>query len=83
MARRINLYRRSFREYAQRLKQNAGDEKLQLGWLKDDEVAVLSFHEVAYEKSFYLIAIEISILIIAQLVLFILAFVRFLRYDVR
>ncbi len=54
MARRINLYRRSFREYAQRLKQNAGDEKLQLGWLKDDEVAVLSFHEVAYEKSFYI-----------------------------
>ena len=83
MARRINLYRSSFREYAQRLKQNAGDEKLQLGWLKDDEVAVLSFHEVAYEKSFYLISIEISILIIAQLVLFILAFVRFLRYDVR
>ena len=83
MARRINLYRRSFREYAQRLKQNAGDEKLQLGWLKDDEVAVLSFHEVAYEKSFYLISIKISILIIAQLVLFILAFVRFLRYDVR
>ena len=83
MARRINLYRRSFREYAQRLKQNAGDEKLQLGWLKDDEVAVLSFHEVAYEKSFYLISIKISILIIAQLVQFILAFVRFLRYDVR
>ena len=77
------MYRRSFREYAQRLKQNAGDEKLQLGWLKDNEIAVLSFDEVAYEKSFYLIAIEISILIIAQLVLFILAFVRFLRYDFR
>ena len=76
-------YRKSFREYARGLKQAAGEEKLQPGWLKDDEVPFLRFHAVGYGQSLDMITGEITILTIAQVLLFALAFVRFLRYDVR
>ena len=76
-------YRKSFREYAANLKQAAAAEELKSDWLQDDEVPSLKFHASKFGQSLDAITTEFVILVVVQIVLFALTFVRFLKYDVR
>ncbi len=76
-------YRKVFREYAQRLKREAGEDKLDKNWLKPEEVPMLVFPSERLEEAFEAVTTEVMVLLLFQVLAFAGAYVGFLRYDVR
>lgn len=75
-------YRKAFRAYAQRLKQEAGADELDKDWLKPEEVPVLAFHSRGLAEAFGAVTVEVMVLVLFQVLAFVGAYVGFLRYDV-
>ncbi|MDP6780069.1 MAG: ABC transporter permease subunit [Candidatus Latescibacteria bacterium] len=76
-------YRRDFREYARRLRREADEEKLQSDWLQAEEIPALTIRSSTLGETVDAIATEVIVLALVQVLAFAVAYVGFLRYDVR